>query len=461
MDEAMPRKKRAEGTRAPNGASSIYLGKDGKWRGRVTVGIRDDGRPDRRHVERKTEKDAIDAVRALERQRDAGLVPKAGRAWTLRQWLDHWLATIAEPSVRPSTYAYYESASRLYLVPGLGAHRVARLEPEHVEKFYARLRREGRNPGTVHQVHRTLRAALNEAVRRGHLGRNPVLLVRPPTLIEAEVEPFTIEQAQRILEAARQRRNGVRFAIALTLGLRRGEALGLKWTDLDTKAGTLMVRRALQRQTWRHGCDDPHTCGVKAHKTKPCPKKCTRHQRACPPLCPPDCVGHARACPQRKGGGLVVTEVKTRAGRRVLNVPRQLLDALIAHDEVQDEERYLAGNMWEEGGWMFTQPNGRPLDPRADHDEWKSLLKAARVRDARLHDARHTAATMLLVLGVPARAVMDVMGWSSVSMTQRYQHVPDALRQRIADQMGGLLWGAEDTQNRDDDDGAAGALVPA
>jgi len=84
----MARKKRAEGTRAPNGTSSIYLGKDGRWHGRVTVGVRDDGRPDRRHVERKTEKEAIDAVRALERKRDAGMVPRTGRAWTLRQWLD-------------------------------------------------------------------------------------------------------------------------------------------------------------------------------------------------------------------------------------------------------------------------------------------------------------------------------------------------------------------------------------
>lgn len=91
----------------------------------------------------------------------------------------------------------------------------------------------------------------------------------------------------------------------------------VKWTDLDTKAGTLMVRRALQRQTWRHGCDDPHACGSKAHKRKPCPKDCTRHARACPPPCPPDCTGHARARPQQKGGGLVITEVKTRAARRV------------------------------------------------------------------------------------------------------------------------------------------------
>jgi integrase len=452
----MPRKKRPEGTRAPNGASSIYLGSDGKWHGRVTVGILPDGRPDRRHVERKTEAEVIGAVRELENERARGSVRKVGQKWTVKSWLDHWLPNIAEPSIRWSTYTYYESAVRLYLRPGLGAHRLVKLEAEHIETFYGRLRAEGHNPSTVHQIHRTLRTALNEAVRRDHIWRNPVLLVKAPPLDEIEVEPFTVEQAQRILTTAHGRRNGARFAVALALGLRRGEALGLQWRDLDTALGTLTVRRALQRQTWRHGCTDPHACGANSHKVTPCPEGCKRHRRACPPPCPKDCSRHARACPERRGGGLVITEVKTRAGRRVLSVPRSLRNWMAEHGREQDAERRRAGTVWEESGWMFAQPNGRALDPRADHDEWKALLAAADVRDARLHDARHTAATMLLVLGVPPRAVMEQMGWSSTSMAQRYQHVPDEVRQRIADQLGGLLWGEDG-----DDGGAAGALVPA
>ncbi|MDQ2881634.1 MAG: tyrosine-type recombinase/integrase [Actinomycetota bacterium] len=107
---------------------------------------------------------------------------------------------------------------------------------------------------------------------------------------------------------------------------------------------------------------------------------------------------------------------------------------------------------------MFAQPTGKPVDPRADYGEWKDLLTAAGVREARLHDARHTAATMLLVLGVAERAVMDIMGWSKIDMAQRYMHVPDELRQRIASQLGGLLWKASED---DDDDGTGGVLVPA
>lgn len=98
-------------------------------------------------------------------------------------------------------------------------------------------------------------------------------------------------------------------------------------------------------------------------------------------------------------------DVKSRAGRRGIGLPDQLFDLLMTHWEAQAKEREHAGSEWHDGDWMFTQPNGKPIDPRADHAEWKELLKEAGVREARLHDARHTAATVLL-LGVSDRAVM-------------------------------------------------------
>ena len=114
-----------------------------------------------------------------------------------------------------------------------------------------------------------------------------------------------------------------------------------------------------------------------------------------------------------------MVDTKSRAGRRVVGVPIELVNALEEHRECQDAERDLAANLWHDGGWMFAQPTGKPIDPRADYEEWRSLLKEARVRAARLHDARHTAAAMLLVLKVPTRAVMDVMGWAQASMAGR------------------------------------------
>jgi integrase len=100
---------------------------------------------------------------------------------------------------------------------------------------------------------------------------------------------------------------------------------------------------------------------------------------------------------------------------------------------------------------MFTQPTGKPLDPRRDHDEWKALLEEAGVREACLHDARHTAATTLLLLGVQERAVMDVMGWSNAAMVKRYAHVTARLRRDIADRLNAFLWAPNETTNETDD----------
>lgn len=125
---------------------------------------------------------------------------------------------------------------------------------------------------------------------------------------------------------------------------------------------------------------------------------------------------------------------------------RQRADRAPGH---QDEERHRAADLWRDEDWVSAQQIGKPIDPRADYAEWKALLDAAEVREARLHDARHTAATILLLLGINDRLAMDVMGWSQASMKLRYMHVSDAMRDKIAEQVGGLLW-----TEGDDDEGA-------
>lgn len=437
----MPRKKRSEGTRAPNGASTIYRGKDGYWHGRVTIGEKDDGSPNRPHIQRKSETEVIAEVRKLEQERDAGIVRKPGDRWTVEKWLLHWLETIARPSIKYSAYRAYRGAVHTHLIPGLGKHRLDKVQPEHFEKLYAKIIASGRKAGTAHQVHRTARRALNVAVRRGHIVRNPAALASAPRVEEEEIEPLSIDDVQRVMKCALARRNGVRYVIALALGTRQGETIGLKWSRLDEETHSLRIRTQLQRRTWEHGCADAHACGERLHKTKPCPEVCKRHTRPCPPPCGPDCTRHASRCPMRRGGGLVEADVKSTAGRRGIVLPSPLYALVIEHRAAQAAERHDAGTVWEEGGWMFTQPNGRPLDPRRDYDEWHELLAEAGVREARLHDARHTAATVLLLLGIPERAAMDVMGWSNSGMAKRYQHPSNELRKDIANRVGGFLWG--------------------
>nr|MBA3488706.1 tyrosine-type recombinase/integrase [Longispora sp. (in: high G+C Gram-positive bacteria)] len=140
------------------------------------------------------------------------------------------------------------------------------------------------------------------------------------------------------------------------------------------------------------------------------------------------------------------------------------------HRAEQDKERQEAGQLWQEGNWVFATPTGRPLSPRYDYDQWKRLLTAAGLRDGRLHDARHTAATVLLIIETQQRAVMGVMGWSSADMVTRYQHVTDQIRQDIAKRVDGAIWQADKVKKKpkkikkkrkkgDGDDGSSGFLV--
>lgn len=395
--------------RNPNRASTIYEGADGYWHGRVTVGVKDNGSPDRRHVMARTKSAVVTKVRALEKKRDLAQVQRAGLRWTVEGWLEHWLEHIAAPDLRPTSGAAYRNAIRKHLIPGVGQQRLDRLEPEHLERLYRRMIDNGAKPATAHQVHRTIRTALTEAQRRGHIGRNVAALARPPRIEVEEIEPYSIEEVHAILAAAATRPNHARWAIALALGLRQGEALGLRWTDVDLDRGLLTVRKSRRRPIYRHGCGG--TCGK-----------------------------YPGWCPQRIVTNGEIGDTKSRAGRRVVGLPAPLVELLKEHQAEQSVDRERARQLWRDTGYVFTSTTGEPLNPNSDYHRWKALLRAAGVRDARLHDARHTAATVLLILGVPERTVMGIMGWSSTAMAARYQHVTDPIRHTVARQVGGLLW---------------------
>lgn len=404
----------------PNGRSSIYLGSDGSWHGRVTVGLRSDGRPDRRHVRSTTRAGVVAKVRALENARSAGTVTAPGGNWTVEAWLTHWLDDLTAPYVKVNTLAGYTVAVHHHLIPAIGRHRLANLRPEHLEHLYRQmLARETRagtptRPATVHQVHRTVRAALNEAVRRGYLSSNPAKVAKVPRADEEEVEPFTVEEVRLLFQAASGRRNGTRWVLALALGLRQGEALGLQWPDISFETQTLAIRRARLRPQYRHGCE---------------------------PFCGRTYAGHCRDRIQTVPD---TDTTKSKAGRRYVGLPEALCVLLLAHRTEQEAERDHAGSAWREGEWVFASPIGAPINPHTDWQEWKRLLRDAGVRDGRLHDARHTAATILLLLGVDQRTMMGVMGWSHPSMAQRYAHMVEPVRRELASRLDRLLWDPKD-----------------
>jgi integrase len=231
-----------------------------------------------------------------------------------------------------------------------------------------------------------VRAALNEAKRRRHLTENPATIAKAPRLVEEEVVPYTVEEVQLLLEVANRERNAARWVIALALGLHQGEVLGLKWADVDFDLGVLVVHRGRLRPRYQHGCGD--TCG---RKPGYCPQK----------------VEAPRPAPRRTGPR---TPSRTRPlGREGIRL--HLTDRRAA----QSQHR---------------------------HHKWKELLQAAGLRDGRLHDARHTAGTILLILGVSDTVVDSIMGWEpgqSARMRRRYQHLTNRVLAGTAGKVGGLL----------------------
>jgi len=230
-----------------------------------------------------------------------------------------------------------------------------------------------------------------------------------------------------VLQTAQTSLHPARWSIALSLGVRQGEALGLLWNDVDLDEGVVRVRRSLQRHTWEHGC--PVTDGQPS---------CRRKRGA--------------ECDHRTGGGLLLVEPKTKASKRTIVLPAPLVEELRTHRARVNRRRLSAGEAWDPShDLVFPAAYGGPIDPSRDHAEWKSLLKTAGVRDVRLHDARHTAATLLLVQGVDIRTVMSIMGWTEMATAQRYTHAVDELRRRAARQIGTLLW--EQQSGRQDEAG--------
>ncbi len=197
---------------------SVYKGSDGRWHGYVSMGLKDNGRRDRRHVSGERRADVAVKVRELERKRDGGIAMAAGRPSTVATWLDHWLTTIATPQLRPATVARYRLAIRAHLAPKLGHHRLNRLQPEHLEAAYLELVAGGLAASTVLYAHRVLSQAMSVAVRRGMLPRNVASLVDPPRGRPADSEPLTLTDARAVLVAADGERNGARWSVALALG---------------------------------------------------------------------------------------------------------------------------------------------------------------------------------------------------------------------------------------------------
>lgn len=376
------------GSRRGRGEGSVYYRKsDKRWVAAVDFGYVN-GKRARKVRYGQTRKEAWEKLQEVLRDgsRGSGLPTKEQ---TVGQFLDAWLAEVVKPSVRPKTFRSYGGIVRLHLTPCLGRHRLGNLSPQHVQQMLNAKQAAGLSPRTVQYLRDVLRNALGQALKWGLVSRNVAALAEPPRVVQHEMRFLSPDEARVLLAAAKGDRLEALYTVALALGLRQGEALGLRWDDVDFAAGTLSVRHALQRVD----------------------------------------------------GTLQLVEPKTGRSRRTLAMPPTVVAALRAHRKRQALERLAAGDRWVDAGFVFTTTKGTPLDARNVTGWFKKLLAAAGLPDMRWHDLRHSCASLLLAQRVPARVVMDVLGHSQISQTMRYSHVIPELRAEAAASMEQVLTG--------------------
>jgi integrase len=266
---------------------------------------------------------------------------------------------------------------------------VSKLSPQRLQGWLRALQDDGVSANRCRYARTVLSAALKQATRWQVLAFNPATLIDVPRHDRAEIQPLDLEQVQSLLKAVRGHALEGFVNVALALGLREGEALALRWSDVDLDARTLAVRRTVGRV----------------------PKV-----------------------------GLVFGEPKSRRSRRTLTLPAVVVDALKAHRTRQLEERMAAGPDWQDNGLVFTTPIGTAIDDSNLRRAFYAVLKAAGLPQRGFHALRHSCATLLLLKGVDVRTIMELLGHSQISLTlDTYAHVLVQLKRVAADQMDAML----------------------
>lgn len=397
-----------------NGEGTIYQRKDGRWEGAAFV-LTTAGTYKRVRAYGHTHEEARKKLTKLIAQADQG-IPVASENWTLAEFLTYWLKHIVKEERRPKTYQGYEGVVRLHLVPGLGKKRLGKLTAQDVRVFINRIRKEcqcckhgwdaSRERPTccalkapkccgsylstrmIQSIHAVLRNALERAVREEIIPRNVSKLVTVSVPSYKVNRGLTTEQARRVLRASREDRFHALYVLALCLGLRRGELLGLRWEDVDLDTGTLEVVQTLQRVS----------------------------------------------------GELRFVRPKTENSERTIPLPHFCIDALKGHRERQLAERSDAWPGWEDHGLVFPSRRGTPMEPDNLRRSWGAVRKAADLGEMRLHDLRHTCVSLLLDLGVPPHIVREIVGHSDIEVTMTiYAHASLSEKRKALGKLGDAL----------------------
>jgi len=343
-----------------------------------------------------TKRDAEALLVRLLHERDTGIDIQPGRI-TLGQFLERWLDDYASHNVAPRTFERYAGIVRKHLLPALGRIPLSKLRPQHIQAYYSEALRTGRASGrapglsarTVLHHHRLLREALQHAVRWQVIALNPTVAAEPPRPSRTEMQVLGAEGVQKLLAACKDPDLYSTIFLAIATGLRRGELLALRWSDVDLNGRSIQVTRTLQYIS---------------------------------------------------GRSLLFAEPKTDRSRRRVALSEETVTVLSEHRRHQLERRLALGPAYEDNGLVFPDPLGHPLPPYRVSQRFATLVRASGLGPLRFHDLRHTSATLLLRAGVHPKVVSERLGHAGVSITlDIYSHVLPGLQEDAANLLDAYL----------------------
>jgi integrase len=370
--------------RRGSGEGSIYRRSDGRWCGQVWLGYKEGGLAKRKFVYGRTRSDVSETLKRILRDQQMG-IPLNTERESLGSYLKDWLENCVKPKNRHQTVRSYDWIIRIHIGPELGKIPLAKLTPQRLQKFLNERHASGLSATTVRHINATLRAALSQAQRWQLVHQNVAKLVTLPYGTRYLPSILTSAQAKSLLEFLDGHKHEALISVALTMGLRRGEILGLRWSDVDLASRSMTVRHSLER----------------IH-----------------------------------GTGLQLSEPKSARSKRSLTIPQLSVRALVKHRISQEKLRSWAGPKWKEGDFVFTTDVGTPMPPDEVSRLLPEILHEAGLPKVRFHDLRHSCASLLLSLGVPAKLVQETLGHSTYQLTMdTYSHMIPALRNEVASRM--------------------------
>ena len=287
------------------------------------------------------------------------------------EYLISWLDDAHKHQIAHSTWKRYRALAVHHINPMIGHIPLRKIVPSDIQLVLTTMREAGQSPRSQQQARALLSVALGEAENNEYIPSNPVKKVRIPANKNREIEPLTIEEVKRLLETYKDTYMSARLQIALLCGLRQGEALGLRWQDVDLVNGVLEVRNQIQMID----------------------------------------------------GKLQLTGLKTERSRRSLVLTSGSLESLKSHKEIIHQMKCLCGIDWQEIDLVFPSGDGSPKQATIDFNDWKRALRLCGIKPRRLHDARHTAATLMYGQGIGIEVISRALGHSSSAITSKlYVH---------------------------------------